>query len=306
MIYSKIVKSIAIFLIWLCFLLFSLEICLRTLGAFYSRNQSHLLKALDNVGAFRILCIGDSFTYGVGVKSSYTYPKQLEKMLSSNFNGSFKVFNLGVPGSNSSQHLRIIEEILDKYKEPNLIIILTGANDCWNFADSNIDKIINAKPSSALFKLKFKSIISKLQIYKLTKAILINLSNDPPGVKIDIFKQILKNENVNKDVLEKLLEFNLSQIIALARACGINVILQNYPRGDVYEGNFTQNLASKLNIPFVDNYSAFEKELGNKCYSELFVYDISHPNEYGYKIMAENLYKTIIKEGFIDKFYKKK
>ena len=41
----------------------------------------------------------------------------------------------------------------------------------------------------------------------------------------------------------------------------VKIILQNYPRGDLYGDNITQRIAEEFNVPFVDHHSAFQKEM---------------------------------------------
>lgn len=49
-------------------------------------------------GSFRILCLGDSYSYGVGVKNGETYPAMLESFLSQKFSGvDFQVINAASP-----------------------------------------------------------------------------------------------------------------------------------------------------------------------------------------------------------------
>ena len=59
--------------------------------------------------AQRILAIGDSFTMGVGVESSETFSKVLERLLRSTELGtSVEVINAGVPGYNNRQEVTFL------------------------------------------------------------------------------------------------------------------------------------------------------------------------------------------------------
>lgn len=296
--YSKIFKKVVFIFVWLSCFLFLIEITLRIMGYFYSRKA--VLDEMSNSQTFNILCLGDSFTYGWGVETTYTYPKQLEKMLNNaNLHRRFKVFNLAVPGSNSSQHLKYLENTLNKYKKPDLVIILTGTNDCWNLADSNIYKFINKNHGKFdLVTIKLRIFLSNLRTYKMLKIILLNLKGKIPESEVDPFKLIPRYENIDEGILKKLLEYNLTQIVKLAKSNDVKIILQNYPRGDLYGDNITQEVAQHFKVPFVNNYSAFNERLKEIDFKSLFLYDNSHPNSTGYKIMTERLYKAIVKEAF--------
>ncbi|MCR4316917.1 MAG: GDSL-type esterase/lipase family protein [Planctomycetes bacterium] len=81
-------------------------------------------------GELRILCVGDSYTYGIGAPYGESYPDQLEKILSKDF--SVDVVNLGNPGCNSSMVVADFKENLDTYR-PQIVFALIGVNDSWNF-----------------------------------------------------------------------------------------------------------------------------------------------------------------------------
>jgi lysophospholipase L1-like esterase len=211
----------------------------------------------------------------------------------SNLNRSFRVFNLGVPGSNSSQHLKYFAQVLNKYQKPDFAIFLTGANDSWNFADSNILRFIDKKDTFDMLSIKLRLFFSQLRIYKMVKIIILNLKGRPPESDVDPFKLIRKYENIPEETLNELIEYNLVQIIKLSRSNDINLIFQNYPRGDV-QGTLVQDVAKRFGVPFIDNFSAFNEQLKKVRFKDLFLYDISHPNPRGYTIMAEGIYKVIV------------
>ena len=81
-------------------------------------------------GTFRILVLGDSFTFGVGVPMEDTYPKVLEKMLNAHKSSiRYEVINTGVPGYNTDQeYYYFVKEGISL--EPDLVIVgFFGMND---------------------------------------------------------------------------------------------------------------------------------------------------------------------------------
>ena len=125
--YSNLLKKTLICLFYILLFLVALEITLTILGDFYSR-KAPFKKILASKG-YTIICLGDSFTYGFGVDILDTYPKQLESKLNAGGLGRhFDVFNLGIPGANSSQQLKYFQEILQRHIKPELVILLAGAN----------------------------------------------------------------------------------------------------------------------------------------------------------------------------------
>jgi len=74
-------------------------------------------------GVYRIIAIGDSQTFGNGLDSSDTWPKQLEKEL--NDAGDrlrYEVLNCGIPGSDSWQHEIMLERMLRIYKADGVVL----------------------------------------------------------------------------------------------------------------------------------------------------------------------------------------
>lgn len=128
-------------------------------------------------GDFNILCFGDSFTYGLGAPQGESYPKQLERILNNAYpQQHIKTINFGIPGYNSSQCLRYFKEKIDFYN-PKIVLIMTGANNCWSFIDSSYFRIKQAPYHNYLnFRAKFiDALLCNLKTYKLIKINFINI-----------------------------------------------------------------------------------------------------------------------------------
>ena len=72
--------------------------------------------------ALRVVVLGDSMVYGVGVADDETAPALLEGLLQSRHAGPVQVFNLGVPSYNTEDELLYLRESYDTYK-PDLVIL---------------------------------------------------------------------------------------------------------------------------------------------------------------------------------------
>jgi len=279
--YSKFIKLFLVFAVWFACFLILLELTLRLLGFLYLRIPD-LNKAArkDN---FNIVCLGDSITYGWGVDRENNYPRQLEKMLNQRDHKiHFKVFNLAVPGSSSSQHLKYLEDILDKNKNVDLVVVLTGANDPWNFADSNIYMFIGKKGFAERLNIKLRILLSNFRTYKMLKIILLNSKGMPSESGIDCFRQVRRYEKVGKEILQALLEYNLTEMAKLAQRNKIKIILQSYPRRQSYGMDLAQEVALRYHVPFVNHSLTFYEKLKKSNLADLFLYDNTHPNKQGY------------------------
>ena len=85
------------------------------------------LKAENN---FRIICLGDSITFGLDVDDFYTYPAQLEQILKKQIGktATVEVINAGVIAYSSRNCLVYLDKRLIKY-QPDLVILEAGFND---------------------------------------------------------------------------------------------------------------------------------------------------------------------------------
>ncbi len=84
-------------------------------------------------GVYRIICLGDSVTFGWNVSQGFSYPVMLERAL--NFPPAddvryrkFDVMNMGIPGYSSFQGVTLFQREAVNY-EPDLVIYSFGIND---------------------------------------------------------------------------------------------------------------------------------------------------------------------------------
>lgn len=77
----------------------------------------------------RILCLGDSFTFGAGVEANQTWPAQVEQRLNTSRNsGGYECINAGVCGYNSMQECALLWIDGARYK-PDAVIVFWVGND---------------------------------------------------------------------------------------------------------------------------------------------------------------------------------
>lgn len=95
-------------------------------------------------GTYRIVAIGDSFTFGIGVKAEDTFPKVLERMLDSEsaVNGcKVEVLNFGVPGYNTAQEVRLFSRKALNFF-PDMVLLSFVLND---FMDENRERELSSR-----------------------------------------------------------------------------------------------------------------------------------------------------------------
>lgn len=81
-------------------------------------------------GEFRVLCLGDSVTFGLGVRDGFTWPEQLQRLLAAGpgLGGRpVHVLNGGVVGWSSVQGMRFLNRV--GWYHPDVIVFWFGMND---------------------------------------------------------------------------------------------------------------------------------------------------------------------------------
>jgi len=100
----------------------------------YAALRDPQIPAASDGGALRILCLGDSFAYGLGAEDGRGPCEHLEELLEARWGpDTVAVFNRAVPGFNSSQTLDALPAALAEAR-PALVLVTVGHNNGWNFA----------------------------------------------------------------------------------------------------------------------------------------------------------------------------
>ena len=87
------------------------------------------ISTTKEIDEYRILCIGDSSTFGLNVDQANTYPAQLEYLLNHRKNTHhYFVINAGCSGFSSLNAKRVLETYGERVK-PDLVIFSAGFND---------------------------------------------------------------------------------------------------------------------------------------------------------------------------------
>ena len=96
-------------------------------------------------GTYRIVAVGDSFTYGNGIRNDERYTEILQKGLPD----SFEVLNFGTAGANTPQHLDTIANVVLPLK-PDFVILQWYVNDVEGHDSTGRPTYHSLLPFSAL------------------------------------------------------------------------------------------------------------------------------------------------------------
>lgn len=105
-------------------------------------------------GAYRVLVLGDSISYGLNVPAADAFPKTLERALRER-HAQVEVLNGGVPGYGAYNEWRFYVERARRFR-PNLVVLTFCMNDVadpvlhWASAFPDARRLINLVPDEAI------------------------------------------------------------------------------------------------------------------------------------------------------------
>jgi lysophospholipase L1-like esterase len=261
----------------------------------------------DRGAKYRILCVGESTTVGIGASNPalFNYPIQLESMLRKKFPRlqAQCFFNYGI-GFNTTENLIDFPELIEKQK-PQLVIFMVGVNNCSNFNKSNI-LIFNKHKGLSRFILEAVVFMDQFQAWKLLKTIAYNAGllrrNTPKTWKESKNDSTLINKKYGNDIFycngPEVAFYDLREMAKICRKRRIKVIICGYPSlNEESELSIAQKrVASLFGVPFLDNHAVFKNLPDPGSYFS----DDLHPNDKGYRVLADNIFNCILENHLIE------
>jgi len=231
------------------------------------------------VDILRIVCLGDSVPYGIGVSVYESYPKILEKILNYMFWQKIEVVNAGMPGYSSFQCLRYLKRDLLKY-QPDLLLVHVGPNDraaAVYFADKE-------QPRSPQWIVDMQNTLGRFQTYSLLSRIIFYF-------RYKFWTKPLMKPRVSFEDYRK----NLADIVELGRNNGFQIIFLPSLRKD------KKGLYQLLPLPeksmAVDSLRVFQENQKN---APLFL-DECHLTVSGNQLMANTIAEFLLKNNLLTK-----
>jgi lysophospholipase L1-like esterase len=217
---------------------------------------------------FRIIILGDSFTFGTGVENWETYPEILENKLNYLNNGvKYEILNFGSPGYATLQEVELFKTKGLKYN-PDMIIVGYFFNDV---IDHRLDVEIWQKLNE---EYGINSTIEKLERYR---KIYHDMNN-----KVQARIQDFWNNS----------EIPFLELDNISKAKGIKVIIFVISTFNQKHYYLLEDFAKKHNWDILKF---------NHTWSEtLYLHSLDpHPNYYGHKLMAEQLFSYLVENHII-------
>lgn len=162
------IRNMYLAIIGVLIALFLIEFGLYLSGKFYRLDRAgNNAAGQKESGLVKILCLGDSWTFGLGAEKGHSYPSQLERMLNADNPDSVVVYNGGWPGATSSKVFENLEQDLQKYS-PHILIILIGGNDKY-LVENNPDLLLFKDDGLKSLIYRLERYLARYRVYKLFK-----------------------------------------------------------------------------------------------------------------------------------------
>lgn len=215
--------------------------------------------------AFRIICMGESSTFGWGVPFNECYPAQLEKILKNRCPGkNFEVINAGQIGYSSYQGLIFLRNHILKYR-PDIVTVPYLINDIdrYRFFRSNglSDKELSAQNPLLIY---LKNALSNSRLYNQFNDLF--LLNNKKKDDVAALKKLLRYSKVRVEPVDY--RYNLETIYKLCKHYNIKIVFLKMPM------NLRLNYSSEaekniFNFTLAKAVCYFNSREYNQAYKEL-------------------------------------
>lgn len=256
-----------------------------------------------DTGAQRILCLGDSCTFGVAGDES-PYPFQLQQLLGSmGLQNTYQVINAGVEGHASVNALLRLPWLLTF--NPDILLVYLGWNDMWN---SNPEHYPDLQHKTCSYWHYWGNAQGCVMVYDSFKEI---IGLDHRTLSVSSYQW--------DDFVPLNFEYNLRQIVQMGRKEDVRVVLMTLPtlmpqdvsraslgtleklqypsflpHGDIdnlkrlYQAFDTsiRKLAVEEDVDLIDVNAAFDPDDAER---DRFFSDTWHPNFEGNLVIARSL-----------------
>jgi lysophospholipase L1-like esterase len=274
------------------------------------RDVEHPWKKED--GTVRILGLGDSFTFGWGVKLEESFLKQLERRLTQETGRKAETINAGVPGYGLNHYYIYLKNIGIKY-QPDVIVINYFVDDLPASLKEELAPYEEDFPDRLQYKGGFLH-RSRFYNFITSAAAVVRVRNHATAVDHMRNMEIRRaawarydhplinkaDEETNDRII--LLEEYLTRFKALADGAHARLVIMFIPDiSHLYHREYQnvnrvlKQLTSKYDIPFVDMTPIFESSNDLSTYY-LFPKD-AHTNVKGHEEMASALTELICKDA---------
>jgi lysophospholipase L1-like esterase len=245
-------------------------------------------------GVRRVLCLGDSCTFGAG----RPYPDMLQEILDARAPGKYQVLNGGVIGYTSLHGLEWLERELSPLA-PDVVTLYFGWNDMWREKDSAVRQWFKSRVAGEappLFRSYFWEALSRGLVF-VKNSFGVSALQVPP----EQYRAVLEHFAA----LGRERGFVPLYVTAPAGFDGDRTPQWLIDKGFVARGDSAPALHARYNeisvevsrerkLPLADVAADFDRSGGRALFGDPD-HDPIHPNQGGYRKIAEDLADEILK-----------
>ena len=296
-----VLSRLALIAFGLTLALVALEAALQ-LGSLFVADRSKGLSAEWRTNDLRILCLGDSNTYGVWLedRESQAYPARLQAIWNESGRPRTEAMNLGYPGTNSSRVLSMLPRVLEVFR-PEVVIVMVGVNDFWTAPVPLEEKAPEGRPWSFFERHSrvYRGFYMLARSFAAPAGVRVEpIATPEPGFERGRavlrfgeheFQMAFEAEKQERDRATADLRDNLQAIAGLVERSGARPLLMTYPsRWSMYAlaNRIIREGAQDSGTPLVDLEKAF-RPLCPISECREWLYPDYHPTAKGYRRVAE-------------------
>ncbi|MDP8254558.1 MAG: SGNH/GDSL hydrolase family protein [Candidatus Alcyoniella australis] len=238
----------------------------------------------------RVISLGDSCTFGDGVRTDQTYAALLrDELLLLQPDLDVDAVNAGVPGYTSFQALRQLRDRLPAL-EPDLVTLYLGLNDHITpkgcISDETRSELIGRAT-------QVRGGLQSSRFYQLATYLVLKLRRGDECHDPERGHQVFR-------VSTPEFQRNVTAIRDLGRERGFKVLLFTIPHSFDYEPSlnpYIRALAREQQIELLDLFRILKarQEAGQSLYNA----DGGHPNAAGHQAIAQALAQRIVEQGML-------
>ncbi len=183
-----------------------------------------------------IYCIGDSFTWGMGVRREKAWPALLQGMINeASATKRADVNNLGFPGLSSTNAVAAVARAI-KQGDAGVILLMVG----WNANDTDFIEHAREKSVPVPLTQRLEDLLEASRLYRVLKQAATYRSRTALLDDIEIVPQA-EMEMYDFKAYQEIGRKNLEKIVRLCREFEVSLVLLNYPYRDLPPNEYSRN-----------------------------------------------------------------
>ncbi len=258
----------------------------------------------------RVVAVGDSCTFGKGVREQDTWPRQLEALLDEHLapDRDAVVANLGTNGFSGKDYLRMVE-LRGLALQPDLVLVGYNLNDFPNVI-RKVDRQLY-KGSGGVRRAVPKGVrdaLGRLAIVRLARSTYYEMGREAAYARAEQLAAEVQDQGYAEALAQQ--EEYLRELVEVSRAAGAEVAVFLFPyESQVYRDEYDttpidrlREACERLDVVFVDLAEEFRRHVRSKePEPRLFIRgDRYHPNPEGYGIVARRVFDAVLEAGWLD------